>query len=383
MMTRPSFDFIPYEEQNHKYYYIDNDLMKFSHHWMYIIYSKRGPGKTYSVLDLLYRSHIKFIYMKRTIEDVKALCSGSGNITDGTKAQMSLDLSPFKPINRDRGTNIRCFYIGNGIAGVYETELNEEKQRYEPSGDPIGYIGAISGIIKFKGFNLDECDVLIYDEFIPQLGERVSRQEGSMVMSFYNTLMRDRLKRGKGEIIFIALANATQVSNQLFDATGLIDDVVDLELKHQRFYSDNDIGIMVHKLMDEDYPEAIAEAETGMERLAKKKNPRMYRVEFEGDFAYDKLDIIRSRSLRGFKCLYGFKHHDLPYYVYRRNGINYICKIPYPVKLYDLEDKIQLQQFWKNYGFDLRVDLFEGRTDVDSYSAYNIIYNFKKLYDVS
>lgn len=383
MKIRPSFDLVPYEKQNHKYYYIDNDLVKYPDFWMYIIYSKRGPGKTYSVLDLCYRSKIKFIYMKRTIEDVKALCSGSGNIEQGMKAKMSLDLSPFKPINRDRHVNLRCVYIGNGIAGVYEMELNEEGTKYEPAGDPIGYVGAISGIVKFKGFNLDECDVLIYDEFIPQLGERVSRTEGSSIMSFYNTLMRDRMERGAGEILFFALANATQVSNQLFDACGIIDDVVNIELTHGRYFADPDIGIMVHKLHDEDYAEAIKDAETGMERLMKKKNPRMYRVEFEGDFAYDKLDIIKHRSLREFKCIYGFKHHDLNYYVYRKGGQNYICKIPYPVKVYDLDDKIELQQFWKKYGFDLRVDLFEGKTDVDSYSAYNTIYNFKKLYEVT
>lgn len=378
-----NFDFIPYEKQNHKYYYIDNDLIKYPDAWMIIAYSKRGPGKTYSVLDLCRRSGIKFIYMKRTIEDVKALCSGSGSIDTGAKAKLALDLSPFKPLNRDKGLNVRCFYINTGIAGFYETELDEEHNRYVPTGEPLGFACAVSGIVKFKGIDLSECDVLIYDEFIPQLGERVARNEGSMIMSFYDTLMRDRIQRGLPEIKFIALANATQVSNQLFDATGLIDDVVDLELKHQRYFYDPDGGVVVHKLLDEDYPEAIKDAETGMERLLKRRNPRMYRVEFEGDFAYDKLDIIKNRSLRGFKCLYGFKHHDLPYYVYRRDGHNYICKIPQPVKLYDLEDKIELQQFWKNYGFDLRVDLFEDRTDVDSYSAYNVIYNFKKLYEVS
>lgn len=383
MKIRPAFKFIPKEKQNKKYYYIDNDLMKYPDNWMYIVYSKRGPGKTYSVLDLCMRSSIKFIYMKRTIEDVKTLCSGSGTVDGGAKAQISLDLSPFKPINRDRHLNIRCFYISTGIAGFYHTELNEEKNRFEPVGEPLGYCCAVSGIAKFKGFNLDECDVLIYDEFIPQIGERVSRTEGSSIISFYDTLMRDRIQRGKGEIVFIALANATQVSNQLFDVVGLIDDVVNLELKHLKYFNDPEVGVMVHKLHDEDYPDAIRDAETGMERLLKKRNRRMYRVEYEGDFAYDKLDIIKERSLRGFKCLYGFTHHDMPYYVYRRDGINYICKIPQPVKLFNLDDKIELQQFWKNYGFDLRVDLFEGRTDVDSYSAYNTIYNFKKLYEVT
>jgi len=376
-----NFNFIPKSEQNQKYYYIDNDLMQYPDAWLYIVYSKRGPGKTYSVLDLCRRSDIKFVYLKRTIADVNNLCAGSGS-PDGGTSKFALDLSPFKPINRDKGTDIRCFKINDGIAGFYDVDFDEEKQKYFPVGAPYGYVFAVSAIAKYKGFNLDDCDVMIYDEFIPQLWERVSRTEGQAVLSFYNTVTRDRIKRGLPEIKLICLANATQVSNQLFDCLELIDNVVDMELKRKKCYYNEYRGIMVHKIMDEEFPDAIREAMTGIERAT--QGTRFAQVEYGGDFAYDNIHVINKPSMREYKPLCSFKHQTTTYYCYRKSGKIFISRIHHDgVKHFDLNDDIQCVQFWNQYGFDFRIALFEDKVDVDCYSAYNVIYNFKKIYNVA
>ena len=375
-----TYNFIPTSEQNKMYYYIDSDLMKFPWAWCLIVYSKRGPGKTYSALDLCRRSGIKFVYLKRTMEDVHNLCAGSSEGID-VKRQ-TVDLNPFAPINRDFGTNIRCFEINKGIAGFYEYVLDEEKQKWMPVGEPYGYAFAVSGIAKYKGFNLDNCDIMIYDEFIPQLGERVSRTEGYQVLSFYNTVTRDRIKRGLPEIKLICLANATQVSNQLFDTLELIDEVVDMEIKHREYYLNEYRGIMIHKLMDEDYKEAIERAKTGIERAM--EGTRFAQVEYGGDFAYDNLCVINKPSLREYRPICDFLRGTTTYYVYKKGGDFYISKIKHDKKNhYDLNNEVDAHKFWVDYGFDMRVALFEDHISFESYSGYNIIYNYKKLYNVT
>ena len=376
-----NFDFIPEEKQNKMYYYIDSDLMKFSWAWCYIVYSKRGPGKTYSVLDLCRRSDIKFVYLKRTMEDVHNLCAGSGTTDTGTN-KSTINLSPFTPINRDKGTNIRCFEINKGIAGFYEVEFDAEKQKYFPKGEPLGYAFAVTGIAKYKGFNLDNCDVMIYDEFIPQLGERVSRTEGFQVLSFYDTVTRDRIERGLPEIKLICLANATQVSNQLFDTLELIDEVVDMEIKRKEYYINEYRGIMIHKLPEEKYKKAIDKAKTGIERAM--EGTRFAQVEYSGDFAYDNLCVINKPSLREYRPICDFLRGKTTYYVYKKGGDFYVSKIKHDKKVhYDLNNEVDAHKFWVDYGFDMRLALFEDHISFESYSGYNIIYNYKKLYNVT
>ena len=55
---------------NKKYYHFEDDLRNYPDAWCYVVWSKRGPGKTYSSLWWAYQQHIKFIYMKRTDRDV-------------------------------------------------------------------------------------------------------------------------------------------------------------------------------------------------------------------------------------------------------------------------------------------------------------------------
>ena len=44
-----------------KYYDIREDLRKFPNMWCYLIWSKRGPGKTYSTLRMCIEDKKKFV----------------------------------------------------------------------------------------------------------------------------------------------------------------------------------------------------------------------------------------------------------------------------------------------------------------------------------
>lgn len=372
--------FVPKAKQDLRYYYIDNDLMQFPNCWCYCIYSPRGDGKTYSTLDLLRRSGIMFIYMKRTNDDVRRLCAGSGT-ADSSKKELTIDLSPFKPINRDKHTNIRCAAIDEGIAGFYDFEFDSDAQVWKPTGKPYGYVLSVNAIAKYKGFNLDECDVLVYDEFIPMPWERVLKTEGKAILSLYNTLTRDRIERGLPEIKLIALANASDITNQLFDILEIIDDVVMLEKNNKKYWHDAYRGIMVHRITEDEFPTKRKE-KTGIQRAT--ENTAFAAVEFGGSFAFNNLSIIKKEKLNGYKPVCSFKHRTKTFYVYRKSGDYYITDTRHDkkFKFYDLESEIEAVQFWGAYGFDLRVALFENHCVCSSYTAYNVIFNFKKYYKV-
>lgn len=57
------------------YYDVRDDIMKYPKAWCFLVWSKRGPGKTYSTLRMCIEEDHKFVFMKRTIEDVNLMCS--------------------------------------------------------------------------------------------------------------------------------------------------------------------------------------------------------------------------------------------------------------------------------------------------------------------
>ena len=97
-----------------KYYYnIQDDKKKYPDAWAFIIVGGRSTGKTYGALKGDLQDNIKFIFAKRTADDVKLMCSGTKMIK-GTDDKEDPDFSPFAPINRDIGTDIKAYALYDG-----------------------------------------------------------------------------------------------------------------------------------------------------------------------------------------------------------------------------------------------------------------------------
>ena len=138
--------------KNNYYYTIADDLEIYPDAWAVFAWSGRSTGKTYSTLKYMLDRDARFIFLKRTVEDVKLMLSGSGKI--GSKISIfGADMSPFKALNRDTGENVRAFSIYKGYLGGF-WRCDDQNQ---PVGDPIGYVIALSSIAKVKGFDLSDC----------------------------------------------------------------------------------------------------------------------------------------------------------------------------------------------------------------------------------
>ena len=143
----------PKEDFNDSYYHFSKDLQEYPEAGCYVVWSRRGPGKTYSFLRYCTDNEIFFIYMKRTNDDVELLCTGSDS------PDLKVDTDPFVPLNRDFGWNIKPKLIQKGIAGFYDT--NEEGK---PIGAPIGLIVSMNRVSKVKGSDMSRASFICFDE---------------------------------------------------------------------------------------------------------------------------------------------------------------------------------------------------------------------------
>lgn len=352
------------------YYDIQADLP--FNAWAYIIIGGRNTGKTYSTLKYCYLNKKKFVFVKRTNEDIQLLTAGSGRI--GTKtSEYGIDLSPFKSINRDLGCDVRAFSIGKGLGGFWTS--NEDG---EPEGNPIGYLISLNAISKFKGFDLSDCEFLIFDEFIPQPWEKVNRKEGEQLLDLYKTISRDREHRELPALKMVCLANAVSISNPVMNILEITDKVASMELKQEHTFLDEDRGIFIHRIAD--HPEFLKkEKESSIYKAM--GNTSWGQMAFENKFAYNDLTSVCRLNMKGFKPYCRFRYKMDNYYIYMKDGMYYMTHSAHQTgELYNLNLENDQKRFYFEYAIDLREECINGCFKFELYTMYDIIINYHKLF---
>lgn len=352
------------EDYNDGYYHVSKDLKDYPEAWCYVVYSKRGPGKTYSGLRYCYGNGIRFAYIKRTNEDVDFIC------TDSLKS--GIDPSPFSPLNRDFGCNVKAKRIDKGIGGFYECIDNEI------SGMPIGYIISLNAIKRIKGFNLDDVDIIIFDEFIPQAGEIVKVKEGEMLLDLYMTISRDRLERGRDPLKLILFANAEQISTPITNTLEITDIIA--EMRDDNIYFDDAREIFIHHITEKDFPTKEIAKRGIYKGMAGSK---WYQKSFEGDFSGNDFSNVVNMPLKNMRCMIRLKYNNHYWYIYYKDaaGTYYMTtsagKFIYD---YDLDKENDQKLFMMEFGVTLRIALAEDRFKFKKYSMYDLMINYKKYF---
>lgn len=351
------------------YYDIKNDLEKYPNAWCIITYSKRGGGKTYSTLKYMKENKKIFVFMKRTNDDVDNMC-------EDVKNPLAVDLSPFKPLNRDLGCNVHLYSIKTGLGAFYEC-LQDENGKNTPTGAPIGYVLSANAVTKYKGYDLSECDYMIYDEFIPRPWERVNRHEGDQILDMYETISRDRVKRGRNELILIMLANATQIANPMFSILDLIDTASEMNIHGTEYNYIEDRGILLHQL-PANFDVTEDTKKTGIQRAM--ANTQWGTMAYEGTFAYDDFSSIGRDRMKGYTPVCAILYKNKYSYVWIKDGVYYINRFKHNGRLYKMDNEAQREAF----AFDVQIKLFNAivseRAIFQSYTVYDLIFNFRKIY---
>lgn len=358
------------KEENYKdgYYHISKDVFDYPDAIIYIVWSRRGPGKTYGSLRYPYHK-FKTLYMKRTNKDVKTICTWDSS--------SDFDPSPWSPINRDFGTNVHPKLLQEGIGAFYDCD-----EEGKTTGSVINYIASLNAIKTIKGIDLSDAEWIIFDEFIPQPGEVTKRDEGEMLLNLYETVNRDRVKRGRPPLKLILFANAEEISTHITSALEVVDTMAEMQARNIGSYFDRDRGIFFRHINKEDFP--ISEKESsGMARVM--RGTAYAAKAYEGQFANNDFSNVQKLSLKGMRCLYHLhykRQHDAYIYI-GKNGVWYMCHVKGPaIESYNLDRENDQKRFHADHVMDLREACINDRMRFEKYSYYNLIINYAKIYDL-
>lgn len=161
-----------------------------------IVISGRGGGKTYGSLRYCIENGIKFLYLRRTKTILKL-------ITDPR-------YQPFKRINADTGRDIVSDY-GRGVGSFKDNA----------TGELVGYAAALSTISNIRGFDGSDIDLIIWDEFIPEPGERVTFNQLSAFFHAVETVGRNREIEGRPPLKSILLSNSDLIYSDVISGLGI------------------------------------------------------------------------------------------------------------------------------------------------------------------
>lgn len=376
-LTQDQFDRMEtLREKYPMFYNVADDLKAHPDCIVILVQGGRGTGKTYSALEYMLAYGEKFTFMKRTNKDVNLMCGSLKAKKDQDERFRAADLSPFKSINRDIGCNIKAFQIFDGFGGFWLCTHDDE-----PIGDPIGYIVSFNIISKIRGFDLSDCDYIIFDEFVPKSYERINRNEGIELLDFYLTVERaNNLIYGKA-LKMILLSNADTISCPVTTELELVDTLAQMQADKESEKELSDRSIFIRRIPDI----------SGF-REAAEKNP-IYKVtagtkwkqmSLENDYAYNDFTNVKRVSLKGKRCIFKVKYRENVYYCYVGESGYYMTytKSEHYDFCYDLNTENDQKLFYYDQVQDLQSECIEGRVAFQTFQMYDLISNYKSIYKV-
>ena len=355
------------------FYDIRDDIELYPDAVIYIIIGGRNGGKTYSslsyCLDEFEPPKQKFAFVKRTNEDVHLLCTG------GKDEKLILNISPFQQINIDRGTDIKAIEVYKGIGGFWDVTNKESAE-----GEPIGYILSLHLGSKAKGFELQDSEVLIWDEFIPMIGERVDREEGEQILTLYKTISRARLHLGRKPLKLILLANATRIRNPTFRTLELTDTIAQMKLDGLEYLYVEKRKILIHNV---EYSEEFNAIEAQDPINIAMAGTAWARSSIDNEFAYDDFSMVKKCSVKKMRPFLKIIYQRKEYWCYGNDEKYHFCTIPTNVSgldTYNLDRENDQKLFYLHYVIDLREACVNNNMTFSSYTLYDMIVNYKKYF---
>lgn len=338
--------------------------------WCILIVGARDRGKTYSMLKLALDNKEQLVFLKRTVEDVKLLIASSKH-----PDLFEDDLSPYADLNDDLNLNVQPHKIYDGIASFYN---DQDENKFK-----AGICFALSKVADYKGFGgLRKCKYVVFDEFIKQPWEKnISRFEGESALDLYWTVARDREQRGEDPLLFVGLANANDVSNQLFNALEITDDVVDMVAKHE------DIRKIGHKLvvLVDDSKLTIAKDEKKSLIYDDLKNTTWGRVTFGNEFARNDFTAIGFRSIKSMRCRAAITYKNETWYIYQKENYFYVCDSfsnNRNIKSYNLNIESDLKTCYLKECVTLMDAYAKKKALFQKYRMYDVLIHFKKFFNL-
>ena len=244
----------------------------------------RGTGKTFGALLWAINNNKRFIFMRRTQVQVDLI--------------QTPELNPFNALGSVLGKKyLFCMKkINKNITGVYRGELNPDTGIYEPAGEVLGYIMALSTVSNIRGFDASNMDILIYDEFIGEKHEKVIKAEGTAFLNAIETISRNRELQGKDPLKVVCLSNSNDLANPVFIELKLVTLVEKMLKKDQMLstFPERDLAIFLIK----NSPISERKKTTSLYKLA--GNSSFTDMSIGNEFTEDNRAMVKSMNLKEF-----------------------------------------------------------------------------------
>lgn len=176
----------------------------------------RGIGKTYSAISYLIKNDIKFVFVRRSKVQADFISSDVSHV--------------LKPYLLDIGQWEQCTTTG----------LKDIGYLYYIGDKLVGMCTSLSMVANIRGFDGQDFDAIVFDEFIPKKGERVTCDEGAAICDLYETVNRNRELEGRPPVKLICLSNSNSGNNPLFNYFNLANTYAQLQKKEKEVYINNE-----------------------------------------------------------------------------------------------------------------------------------------------
>lgn len=241
--------------------------------WL-MIFGGRGVGKTYGALKYVVENNIKFFYIRRLQTQIDEIKKPTKN--------------PFKKLNKNLGIDVQI--KPEGKQGI----------NFVLNGQVIGVGAALSTIANIRGFDGDDIEMIIFDEFIPERHEAKIMGEAEALYNGYETINRNRELEDppRKPVKLVCLANANAIDCPLFLSLGLVTTVEKMKKDHTQI---KQIGKDITLVNMERSPISKQKENTLLYRVTAKSD--FSKMALDNAFAYDDFGGVYSIKLKGFKPL--------------------------------------------------------------------------------
>lgn len=217
-----------------------------------ILFGARGPGKTFSVLKHRIEDSVadeteqsKFIWMRDTETVIKKIAAGN-SLTAPIEAKTPN--FPHVEILKSGGDN-------------YKFIMDPKSDNYRE----LGYLMALSTFHNARGISYEDVIDITWDEFIPEEGTIIKKNQGTIFLNAYESINRNRELEDppKPPVRITFLSNSEDIYSDVLEDLGVSYIIEEMSINGTRTYRDDDIWI-----------EMIDAAEF----REKKKNTFIYRI---------------------------------------------------------------------------------------------------------
>ena len=315
--------------------------------FIYVI-GGRGTGKTYGAVDAAIKQHKKFMWLRRLQSQVDIINKPEFNPFKANAESLGF-LPIMKPISKYN-------------AAIYESEPDGEGGLI-PTGEPLGYTGALSTFSNMRGFDASEIVWGIWDEFIPESHERPIKYEAEAFFNAYETINRNRELKGQKPLIFFLLANSNDIGNPIFLYKGHVKKCLEMRQKGHETYINEQQGYMI--IMLDNSPISRKKADTALYRYT--AGSAFNEMSLNNIFSGESDIKTASRPIKeytpvvsvGELTIYRHKGNQLPHYVsFHKSG--------QPVQYGAGET--ELERFQRKYTY-LWIAYLDDRLEFEDYGA--------------